>query len=252
VGEDFKSRWSKLIRAGERAASQGDAAAAESKWLAALQEAQTSLPDGPEHGASLLKLGSLYMRQKRLAEAEPFLAKILAMAEAHLPADHIELATYLNHLALCLCYMGRLAEAESLAWRALSIHTRPGKLINPHMGQVLGTLGDIFDAQGRVGDAEDYYRRALLASQSAHGPDHLEVALAASRLGLFCHQHKKYADAAPLLAQALAILETRRGLDHPATTDTARHLGLVLIKLGRTDEAVELAARYRGIRTARN
>ncbi len=65
---------------------------------------------------------------------------------------------------------------------------------------------------------------ALAASETAHGPDHAEVAQALNNLAeLYCAQGA-YDRAEPLFERALAIFEKALGPDHPHTKITRGNL----------------------------
>ena len=59
--------------------------------------------------------------------------------------------------------------------------------------------------------------RALAASETAHGPDHSEVAQALNNLAELCCGQGAYERAGPLFERALAINEKALGPDHPHT-----------------------------------
>ena len=69
----------------------------------------------------LNNLAGLLSATNRLAEAEPFMRRALAIDEKSFGPEHPDVATSLNNLASLLSATNRLAEAEPLYRRALAI-----------------------------------------------------------------------------------------------------------------------------------
>src|SRR4030095_9645185 len=72
-------------------------------------------------GRSLVQLGDVLYQQGRYHDAEPVLLEAIAALEQGFGADHLEVATALNNLAVCYKYLARFAEAGPLYQRALRI-----------------------------------------------------------------------------------------------------------------------------------
>ena len=62
--------------------------------------------------------------QRRYAEAEPLMRRLLAIAEKSLRPEHPNLTVGLNNLALLYRAQGRYAEAEPLYKRSLAIREK--------------------------------------------------------------------------------------------------------------------------------
>src|SRR5580700_1589324 len=70
--------WNARVAAGEKAASEGRYAEAESSYKAALSEAQAAGPADPRIPESLERLGRLYVQEGQLSQAEPLYRQAVA------------------------------------------------------------------------------------------------------------------------------------------------------------------------------
>ena len=97
----------------------------------------------------------------RLAEAEPLYHRALAIVEQSSGAEHPEVATRLNGLALLLKSTNRLAEAEPLYRRALAIDEQSYGAEHPKVAIRINNLATLLQATNRLAEAEPLMRRAL-------------------------------------------------------------------------------------------
>jgi tetratricopeptide (TPR) repeat protein len=79
------------------------------------------LGEHPDTATGLDNLAVLYQKQGRYGEAEPLLARALAIRERQLEPEHPNMAQSLNNLAALYQAQGRYGEAEPLLARALAI-----------------------------------------------------------------------------------------------------------------------------------
>ena len=77
---------------------------------------------------------------------------------------------------LTLSLFNRLAEAESLMWRALAIDERTYGPKHPSVAGCLNNLAQLLQATNRLAEAEPLMRRALAIDEQSFGPDHPNVA----------------------------------------------------------------------------
>ncbi|MGI8683373.1 MAG: tetratricopeptide repeat protein [Mycobacteriales bacterium] len=78
---------------------------------------------------------------------------------------------------------------------------------------------------------------------AAHGPDHLEVAIARTSLGAALHRAGRLDEAAAAYRDGLAARERRQGAAHPELAPTLLNLSSLSEQSGDRDEAVQLAHR---------
>jgi len=207
--------WESLMSAGLAAYQQGDYAAAEDHWTAALKIAEGFGAGDPRVATSLNNLGALYQDQGRYAEAEPLHQRSLAIWEKVLGAEHPQVATTLNHLALLNQAQGSYAEAEPLYRRSLAILEKALGPEQPDVAASLNNLALLYHDQGRYGEAEPLYQRSLAIREKVLGPEHLDVATSLNNLAALYDAQGRYAEAEPLFQRSLAMWEKAFGPEHP-------------------------------------
>jgi hypothetical protein len=83
--------------------------------------------------------------------------------------------------------------------------------------------------QGQLSRAEKAFRMALTIREASLGPDHADVAAAASGLAGVLTMTQRQDQAIPLLEQSKADFERAYGLTHPDTIGATFALGVALI-----------------------
>jgi tetratricopeptide (TPR) repeat protein len=96
----------------------------------------------------------------------------LSIRESQLGADHPDVATSLNNLALLYTSQGRYSEAEPLYMRSLSIRESQLGADHPSVGTSLNNLALLYESQGRYSEAEPFYQRALQICEQSLGIAH--------------------------------------------------------------------------------
>jgi len=164
--------------------------------------------------------------------------------------DHARVATDLNNLGILLQTTNRLAEAEPLMRRALSIAEASFGLEHPNVANCLGNLAELLRATNRLGEAEPLMRRALAIDDASFGPGHPTVAIRLNNLaGLLCAT-ARLTEAEPLYRSALAIDEVSFGRDHPNVARGLDNLAEFLRATNRLTEAEPLMRRTLAIEEA--
>ena len=69
----------------------------------------------------------------------------------------------------------------------------------------LNNLGEVYRTQGRYGDAEPLYNRALAINEKALGPDDPKLAASLNNLALLYDAQGRYEEAEPFYKRALAV-----------------------------------------------
>jgi non-specific serine/threonine protein kinase/serine/threonine-protein kinase len=222
-------------------------------------EQKTVGPEHPQAAWTELRLGALHARLNELDAAEASYRRGVASFEKARGAGTNDLVSGVRGLAEVALRRGRLAEAETLMARALTL-VENGNPKNPelpptltaaarlrlrqrryadaqaaldrarplqppgHPGLVatLVLAGDVQAAQGEFTAAESSYREALAIAEKAHGPTHPDTAEALHGLGVALDRQGRAAEAADCLERALAIRNKLLGPRHPDTRATAR------------------------------
>ena len=81
-------------------------------------------PDHPDVAATLYEVASVYVSQRKYAEAESSLKKSLGILEKKLGPDHIRIAVVLNRLAFLYQTSGKWEEATSTKGKAQAMQKR--------------------------------------------------------------------------------------------------------------------------------
>ena len=140
-------------------------------------------PDHPDVAQSLNNLAELYQAQGRYAEAEPLYKRALAIREKALGPDHPDVATVAQQPGRAVPSPGPLRRGRA-ALQARPRHRREGARPRPpRCRHALNNLAELYQAQGRYGEAEPLFKRALAIHEKALGPDHPDVATDAQQPG---------------------------------------------------------------------
>src|SRR5439155_14372271 len=86
---------------------------------------------------------------------------------------------------------------------------------DPRLSLSLNNLGFLYYDQGRYGEAEPLYLRALDLRERFLGPEHPDVAATLNNLAELYRARARHAKAEPLYLRALAIREKVYGPAHP-------------------------------------
>lgn len=219
---------------------------AEPLYQQALDIVSKSLgPDHPAAARVLNNRGLLEHAEGNDAEAEKLYKQALSINRRALPAGHPFIAKALDNLAELYRSHKRYSEAEPLYEEAVAIAKKgPDRL---ETALYLGHFAELYDAQNRYADAELRFHEALSLEEQVLRPDDPDLALALGNLGFVDKEEKKYAEAEPLLKRAWSIQNKVLGADDPALLGTAENLAIVLLQLGRGDEAKAYAEQAKRI-----
>ena len=184
------------------------------------------------------------------ADGEPLCRRALKIHEAHLGADHPDVATSLNNLAILLKAQGKYDEAEPLYRRALTIREAHLGADHPDVATSLNNLAALLRVRGEYANAEPLYRRALKIREAHLGADHPDVAGSLNNLAMLLQDQGEYADAEPLFRRALKIHEAHLGADHPDVATSLNNLAILLQDQEKYADAEPLIRRALKIREA--
>ena len=99
---------------------------------------------------------------------------------------------------------GNYTKAEKLWVAALKEAEKFGPQ-DPRLATGLNNLAALYRAQGKYGEAEPFYKRALAIREKVLGPDHPDVATSLNNLAGLYETQGKYGEAEPLYKRSLAI-----------------------------------------------
>lgn len=117
-------------------------------------------------------LGRFYKGQGLYALAEPWYQQCVYVAKQRLDADHPDIATSLNNLALLYSSQGRYSEAEPLYLQALDINRRSLPQDHPSIATSLNNLAGLYYHQKRYAEAAQLFQEALEIFERKLGEQH--------------------------------------------------------------------------------
>jgi len=179
----------------------------------------------------------------RLAEAEPFMRRVIEIFEKNEPDNQPNYAVALSNLAELLRETNRLVEAEPLMRRALEIDEASLGPDHPSVARDLNNLAALLSDTNRLAEAEPLMRRALNICEASYGPAHPIVAGALNNLAELLRATSRLAEAEPLLRRALKIEEASFGPDHPNVAVALNNLAQLFHGANRLAEAEPLMRR---------
>jgi tetratricopeptide (TPR) repeat protein len=212
----------------------------------------SSVAADPDATARLLnQAGSYPWGRIELWQRRQLLERALAIREARLGPDHLDVAQSLNDLGGVLRELGELPAALDVHRRALAI--RQARLGPDHL-DVADSVASLAVVAGNLGDlptARAAHERALAIREAGLGPSHPRVAQSLSPLGNVLRELGDLPAARKALERALAIREARHGPDDPRVANSLAVLGFVLHDLGELPAARDAHQRALAIRETR-
>jgi len=189
---------------------------------------------------------ALYLGTRgRLTEAEPLLARTLAVTERHYGPDHSETAGALKNLAdFYIQHYDREEEGRRMLERGLAIlEKNPGN--DPlAVSRILSSLSQLHEKHGEYEKAERLKLRVLTEMEQHWGADHPDVAKYLGTLAEFYIEQGKDEQAMPLLRRARETFDRLIAAGKADAEDPYIHLSLagtvmLLHHQGRHKEAEE-------------
>jgi CHAT domain-containing protein/Tfp pilus assembly protein PilF len=193
------------------------------------------------------EIAQLY-EQGKFSEAVPMAQRALAIRQASLGSNHVDVAQSLTNLGILYAILGRNSDAEPLFKRSLDIYEKTYGPNHPDVSAALSNLANLYQAQGRYADAEASYKRSLAIGKWIFGPEHPNLAASLNNLAMLYNLEARYKDAEPLFLRALAIGEKVLGPEHRSLADPLNNLAVLYQGDGRYAEAESFFKRALAIR----
>lgn len=187
-------------------------------------------------------IGNLYAERGRVDLSDRLFKAALDVKSTVLGKQHLSLANSYDSLGKICSQKKDYSEAESYFKQALEITEKIQPADHPQVFSRVDRLGKCLIAEDKLSEAEELYQQYV---KSLHGqaivsgiePRALYV------LGCVYCDEKKYANAAPVLDQALHLSEQFNGACSVQITPYLREYAYALYYLGRRGEADHLRAR---------
>jgi tetratricopeptide (TPR) repeat protein len=147
--------------------------------------------------------------------------RALDLRRALLPPNHHDIAESLIAVANLQIEEKNFAEAEKNARTAIEIY---GDRPTPDKAFAIAVLGSIFEYEGKAADAERQYHLALDMRRAVLPPQHPDIVASLLGLGTFLFNMKRYADAEPVLLEAVGIADAALPVQHPLRVQAKKSL----------------------------
>lgn len=229
--------WKEALTRAETLKQQQNYTSAESVLNTTLGEARRAAPADPRLGVILNSLGSLYLAEGKLLDAERSLGESLPILERALGENHVYLAqTVLNNLGILYGDKGEYAKAERFLGRALAIAKASGG--DPEtVANLEDGLASIYVRRGRYEEARPLFEDALMLARKTPGPDDSRSAGVLNNLAALLFRTGKTAEALAASRQALEILEPRAAARPAELAQVLNNLGFFCAQSGSLAEA---------------
>lgn len=173
---------------------------------------------------TLVETGSLLVHCERFTEAEAFLSGYLDFFDKNFGSQHDLVPSMVRILALACHKQDRIADADKLFRRALTLQEQTLDRSHPALAITLCDLGTIYLAEREYGKAESLLQRALSIRESSLGYDHIDVANTLCQLGDVALHDNKLTEAEKCFQRAVRIYEQMYGA-------YSEHVGPILDKI---------------------
>jgi tetratricopeptide (TPR) repeat protein len=217
------------------------------KWARFAQAALERAHDPAVEAAYLGNTGLLAMDRGDYSQALALEERTLALREQQLGADHPQVATVLNNLALAHDAMSHFDQAKQLHERALAIRERALGPMHPEVASSLLNLANVYETLADHERARELLLRALSIYEGAYGREHPMVASTLVNLGNVQEEMGQRERALASYQEALPILERTQGPVHSNVIGTLVNIGNVSRTLGERDRALEHYERALGL-----
>ena len=186
-------------------------------------------------GSNSMKTWVLTTRGRLKSEAGDFEGGLVDLRQAVATRDPDD-GNPLQQLALALDAQGRYDEAAAVLDAAIAAFELQGPAGRAGVAEALNTLGQVRTSQQLYVQAEAIYRRALEVAAN----DPFETSVINANLGWNLDRQGRYAEAEPLLRQAVIDIRAHEGRETRNTGFTLGNLAGDLQAQGRQAEALPL------------
>ena len=173
---------------------------------------ETALIDKPRVRASLLdQIGTVYLNLDRPQEAEPLLEEALQLRLQELGPDHLEVAASWQSLGVLHMSRAEMEEAGAALEKALALRRKHLDENDPLIADTLFHLGTQRTFYCEYAEAESILQECLAIRRVHADADSRGVIATLLMLGQMHISNEVPLHAAPLLAEAAALVDKRQG-----------------------------------------
>jgi tetratricopeptide (TPR) repeat protein len=205
TGSSQQDEWRVLINQGTAAETSGEYARAAVLYRNAGRIAETFERGDPRRAFTFNVLGMMDDALGQFADAElAYLRALASLEESSLPFS-LDRATVRVNLAIVYIETGQTAHAEKLLDEAMAIHAAAGEPDAVRRANVQNSLAELLTVTGRHEEA-DRLLTGCLAVLEGHQDARTEFGIAQNFLGVVRSYQGRFAEAARLHEQSLALL----------------------------------------------
>jgi tetratricopeptide (TPR) repeat protein len=197
----------------------------------------------------LVALGLAYQSQEKFAEAARAFERVRDMYKEIRPAGHADQGTIRNNIAKAFYYLRKYAEAEPLYREAIEISKRANGPDNADAAWYEKNYALLLYARGEKERADELFQKAIAKLSSSKGDGQPSVASSLFELGELYRRQERYAEAEPLLKQALEMRQKFMQPDHLDLALTMERYAATLRMLNKQTEALKLEEQALAIRS---
>ena len=211
--------------------------------------------DDPEVEAAIrFTVGDSYQALGDYETAIPLLQRAVEIRRTELPIGDPRLADALDVLGMVYWLSGDLAASLRCSEEILALREAEFGTEHVEYTQVLANLGNIHADMGRLDDAEELQRQALVVERRILvGDDRIDLVYTTNNLASVLADQGKYEEAIELHRESLELRREFMGDDSPEVAISLGNLGYALMGAGeleaaeaRLREAVELGEKIFG------
>ncbi len=199
-------------------------------------------PDSYRTAVAMNNLADCLRDAGRVGRSIELLERALAIQEKIPGADPFAKINTMNNLALGYRFAGQIGRALPLSEQVLSISRLRLGPDHPQTLERMGNLAAVYELSGRLADAVPLYEETNTRMKARLGPDHPDTLISLNDLAFaYAEYLGDVRRALPLNEEGYARAKAKLGPDHPITINAASDLALLLLKIGRPEEAASLA-----------
>jgi len=202
---------------------------------------EQELADQPVVQARMMQvMGEVYQSLGAFEAAAPLLERALSIRRETLGANHPDIATSLNSLAVLRQETGAYAPADSLFRAALAIQQDQLGPDAPAVAATMHNWGTLLHFQGQYGRADSLFQRALAVRTTQFGEADPRTASTLNEIATLRFDQDDLDGAEALYRQTLDMRQVHFDGDHPDVAASLNNLAMVLRHKSQFDEAETL------------
>ncbi|MBK8100319.1 MAG: serine/threonine protein kinase [Planctomycetes bacterium] len=168
----------------------------------------------------------------RLEEAQDHLAKALELSRRHSGDAHPDVDAALFELAQLAEDAGDYRESERLLREVLARDLRRFSADHATVALDQAQLAKVLGLLERHDEAEPLFQTALAVQRRVLPPGHPELPTTIGNYAVYLHRNRRFAEAAPLLAEQLTMCRNLHGDEHVETLSVRHNLGVLRLDQG--------------------